>query len=262
VPIQSAAPAWPRLVASALVSLTLLGCASTPRETTSSPPRLSWAGVPIGSPPTPNPGLKRGMISRALGEWEYFDRQTVAFHGSDESIPHVGAWEDDNDIYSGRVNLYWRAVGKPGLTGMDCHDPWSAAFISWVMDASGVPAYEFPRATAHSVYLASLIERAVLPGRIFIPRRVVDYSPEPGDLICAPRGGARPYSGDGYTSSGMLQGVNTHCDLVVAKSGQRLEVIGGNVRNSVSKTTLELEDNGHLRPLPRRPWFLIMQNRL
>jgi hypothetical protein len=202
------------------------------------------------------------MISRALGEWEYFGRQTVVFHGADESIPHVGAWEDDDAIHSDRVSTYWRTVGKPGLNGMDCRQPWSAAFISWVMQGAGVPEYQFRPATAHSVYLANLIDEAVFAGRWFIPRRVIDYSPEPGDLICAPRGGAHPSGFDGYTRSSMLQGVNTHCDLVVAKSGQTLEVVGGNVRNSVSKTSVELDGAGHLRATPRRPWFLIMQNRL
>ncbi|WP_295386080.1 DUF2272 domain-containing protein [uncultured Thiodictyon sp.] len=261
MPIQSAAPLWPRLTACTLVCLSLLGCASTPPRKPV-PPRLTWAGVPIGSPPEADPHLKRAMINRALGEWEYFGRQTVVFHGADESIPHVGSWEDDDAVHSDRVSMYWRAVGKPGLDGMDCRQPWSAAFISWVMDAAGVPRDQFQRATAHSVYLASLIDQAVFPGRIFIPRRVADYSPDPGDLICAPRGGAHPSGADGYTSPWMLQGVNTHCDLVVAKSGQRLEVVGGNVRNSVSRTTLELDGRGHLRALPRRPWFLIMENRL
>ncbi len=49
---------------------------------------------------------------------------------------------------------------------------------------------------------------------------------------------------------------------MVGKQGQTLEVIGGNVRNSVSKSTLELDGEGHLRAMPRRPWFLILQNRL
>nr|WP_295608797.1 hypothetical protein [uncultured Lamprocystis sp.] len=41
-----------------------------------------------------------------------------------------------------------------------------------------------------------------------------------------------------------------------------MDVIGGNVRNSVSKTTLELDSQGRLQPVRRRPWFLIMENRL
>jgi hypothetical protein len=53
-----------------------------------------------------------------------------------------------------------------------------------------------------------------------------------------------------------------HCDLVVGASARSLEVIGGNVRNSVSKTTLELNNKGRLLPSAKRPWFVVVENRL
>jgi hypothetical protein len=49
---------------------------------------------------------------------------------------------------------------------------------------------------------------------------------------------------------------------VVGKSWHTLEVVGGNVRNSVSKTTLQLDGAGRLQPEPRRQWFVVLQNRL
>jgi hypothetical protein len=202
------------------------------------------------------------MISRATSEWRFFGQQTVFFNGSEESIPHVGAWEDDGPSYSGRVAAYWRAAGKAGLDGMDCQQPWSAAFMTWVMQGAGVPSSQFRPATAHWIYLADMIDEAAYPGRWFVPRRIADYSPEPGDLICASRGNSRPSTFGGYASAASLSGTNGHCDLVVGKSGRTLEVIGGNVRNSVSKSTLELDAQGRLQPVPRRPWFLILQNRL
>ncbi|MBK1721149.1 DUF2272 domain-containing protein [Thiocystis violacea] len=246
-----------------LLSLTLLSCATPPQP--GAPERTtgeSWAGTRIGAPPAPNPAMKRTMIARANQEWSYFGRQTVVFKGAEESIPHVGDWEDDDVRHSGRVNSYWRAVGKPGLNGMDCQKPWSAAFISWIMQSSGVPESQFPSATAHWVYLANIVQNASLPGRYFVPRRLTDYSPQPGDLICAYRSPSRIVTINGYTTASMLRGMSGHCDLVVAKNGQALEVIGGNVRNSVSKSTLELDAQGRLQQVPRRPWFLIIQNRL
>jgi hypothetical protein len=66
----------------------------------------------------------------------------------------------------------------------------------------------------------------------------------------------------GYTSPSMLKGTSTHCDLVIARQGQSLEAIGGNVRNSVSRISVELDANGRLQSVPRRPWFIILQNRL
>jgi len=221
-----------------------------------------WAGRAIGSAPAPNPALKRTIVARAKGEWEYFGRQTVVFRGSEESMPHVGYWEDDDTSYSQRVNAYWRAVGQPGLNGMDCTKPWSAAFISWVMQRAGVPASQFRPAIAHWEYLGQAIDDAALPGQWFVPQRISDYSPQPGDLICSSRGPRRPGMIGGYTSSRMLQGTNTHCDLVVAKKGKQVEAIGGNVRNSVTKISVELDSAGRLKSVPRRPWFMILRNRL
>jgi hypothetical protein len=255
------APAWPKLAAILACCLILAACGGAP-EKPGGGAAGTWAGRSLGTAPSPKPAIKKSMISRANSEWQFFGRQTVVLQGTEESIPHVGNWEDDGRVYSDRVNAYWRAVGKPGLDGMDCRDPWSAAFISWVMENSGVPRSQFVSAGAHWVYMADLIDQAPYPGRWFVPRRIKDYSPEPGDLICASRGLTRPESFDGYVSPSTLAGYNTHCDLVVAKSGQTLESIGGNVRNSVSRTSQELDGQGHLRPVGRRPWFVIMQNRL
>jgi len=239
----------------------ILGSCATPQShgPTGS---TTWAGRAIGSPPAPNPAMKRAMIARANAEWDYFGRQTVVYRGKEESIPHVGYWEDDDTGHSQRVNSYWRAVGQPRLDGMDCEKPWSAAFISWVMQRSGVPPSQFRPAIAHWVYLSQAIDDAGLPGRWFVPQRPSDYSPQPGDLICSSRGPRRPGMVGGYTSPSMLQGTNTHCDLVTATQVRQLEAIGGNVRNSVSKISLELDAEGRLRSVPRRPWFLILQNRL
>lgn len=258
---STAALVWSKRAAIVFAALALVACGSTP-EKSAGGPAGSWAGRPLGTPPSAQRGIKRAMISRAEREWEFFGRQTVVYRATEESIPHVGSWEDDGRVYSDRVNLYWRAVGKPGLDGMDCREPWSAAFISWVMQSAGVPSTQFRPASAHAVYLADLIDQAPYPGRWFVPRRIQDYSPEPGDLICASRGFSRPGGFDGYTSPSLLAGTNTHCDLVVAKSGATLEAIGGNVRNSVSRSSQELDGQGHLRPTARRPWFVIMQNRL
>ncbi|MFM1920055.1 MAG: hypothetical protein RLZZ303_1689, partial [Candidatus Hydrogenedentota bacterium] len=48
----------------------------------------------------------------------------------------------------------------------------------------------------------------------------------------------------------------------VAKKGKQLEAIGGNVRNSVSKVSIAVDSKGRLKSVPRRPWFMILRNRL
>ena len=143
-------PARPLALGLALL-LALAGCATPP------PPAegpLSWSGYPLGPPPAPDPGLRQALLARADEEWRFFGRQVVVFRGEAESIPHVGAWEDDDGTYAGRVNAYWRVVGRPGVDGMDCQQPWSAAFVSWLMWGAGVPEDQFPATPAHGVYIA------------------------------------------------------------------------------------------------------------
>lgn len=253
----------PRAPVALALCVAIAGCATAPSPPPPTTPGPStWAGRVIGTPPAPNPVLRQSLINHANQEWEFFGRQRVVFKDGAESIPLVGAWEDDDASYSNRVNAYWRAVGKPRLDGMDCHRPWSAAFVSWVMEQAGVPEDQFPPTPAHGVYLAQIIQRSDMPGRYFVPRRVADYSPNPGDLICASRGTSRAGTFDEHTGPDVLVRANVHCDLVVQKTDTVLEAIGGNVRNSVSRSTLELDGDGRLQVIPRRPWFLILQNRL
>lgn len=244
----------------ACLALVISGCGSAPTSTGKG--FGVWSGRPIGSPPAPNPAMRRAMISRALGEWKYFGQQTVVFRGKNESIPHVGYWEDNDADHSQRVNRYWTAAGHPEINGMDCKIPWSAAFMTWVMKSSGVPNSQFTSSIAHWEYLAQSVAESGSAGRWFVPRRVADYTPRPGDLICSSRGKRRARPVGGYISAEKLEGTSTHCDLVVSRQGRKLEAIGGNVRNSVSRQSVELDGKGRLKSVPRRPWFMILENRL
>ncbi|WP_301337827.1 DUF2272 domain-containing protein [Microcystis sp. MC19] len=56
----------------------------------------------------------------------------------------------------------------------------------------------------------------------------------------------------------------SHCDIVVAKNNNQLEVIGGNVGDSVAKTIVSLDDQGHIKVTKPdfRPWFVVIKNNL
>jgi hypothetical protein len=93
-----------------------------------------------------------------------------------------------------------------------------------------------------------------------IPHTIQKYKPKPGDLICANRGKSTPTK----VIEELPDSLNykLHCDIVVETTGQTLEAIGGNVRNSVSKTILTLSPEGYLQFTKHRPWFLIIENGL
>lgn len=247
-----------------VLCIVLAGCSGQKKKTGEPPAKVT---VPPVAPEKPRGAelspFKRTILNLARREWEFFGRQTVVLDGEEESIPHVGKWEDDGETYAVRVNWYWQAVGKPGLNGNDCRQPWSAAFVSWIMREAGVPTYQFPPEEAHWGYLSHFLRSEGDPYAAFVPRSIAEYRPKPGDLICATRGGngEAPFPGQSFRSV-LLEHTKLHCDIVVERSGNTLSAIGGNVRNSVSKTLLTLDKDGLVQPTQRRPWFVAVENRL
>lgn len=238
------------------------GCAGKkkPASGAHKPPETGVARLPSGSS---RASMRQRILKTALQEWEFFGRQTVRLDGNEESMPHVGKWEDDGDPWSTRVNWYWSAVGKPDLDGFDCKEPWSAAFISWVMRQAGLSSSQFPSADAHWSYIRFFINHETHSDAAFIGHRITEYSPKPGDLICATRGNHGFIPVYDMPPGSVLSGhTKLHCDIVVERIGATLSSIGGNVRNSVSKTYITLKPDGQLQPTERRPWFVVLENRL
>jgi len=117
-----------------------------------------------------------------------------------------------------------------------------------------VPAALFPPSGLHSDYLRAIAKSGDEPDARFVLRDAKLFRPRPGDLICATRAGA---SIPAYNQ--IPDGTTMHCDLVVRNDGGMLESIGGNVRNSVSKTVRAAGPDGLL---PRdRPWVLVVEDR-
>lgn len=225
--------------------------------------RVLWGSLVLGLagcavvPPRPavDPQLVRGNILKlAAAEWNAFGGQTIYHDGGRERIDPVGVWEDERRG-SPRIAAYWRAVGED-WSGKDCDKPWSAAFISWLMLESGVAEGQFSPSGLHADYLRAIARHQDEPGARFALRDVTAFSPRPGDLICAPRAGARIAAFDAIPD-----GTPMHCDLVVAVADGTLESIGGNVRNSVSKTLRKLDAAGRLDLSNDRPWVLVVENR-
>jgi hypothetical protein len=251
----------PLLIASILA---LVGCSSAPKipAQPEEQPKAQETEPQVASSGPPSLGFWQDrIVEAAKSEWVYFGEQIVVIDGDQESIPHVGIWEDDDDSHSERINQYWRAVGKPRLSGYDCKQPWSAAFISWIMQAAGVPNDLFPPSRAHRSYLNRFIANADDLYAALVPRTIHQYKAKPGDLICATRGRIKPPEVLEELQD-LLYSWRMHCDIVVETSGQTLQAIGGNVRNSVSKTIMTLSPDGYVQFTRARPWVLIVENRL
>ena len=160
----------------------------------------------------------------------------------------------------GRQNAEWK--GPDGIAAR-WNAPWSAAFISWVMCEAGVGATEsFQRAVAHHTYIDQAIRArdGRSPSAAYVAYDVGESAIAPGDLLCSSRRPVYRTLADRRRQMGV--GARTHCDIVVKidERAERMFVIGGNVRGTVSLKLLQAERQagkpiGVMDPDEERPIF-------
>ena len=175
-----------------------------------------------------------------------------------------------------RVAGYWRESGTlsamgaiPGATSCmqpagnrytdtDCRaflidNPWSAAFISWVMTRASVPG--FNRSPRHIDY----IRAAYQGGASGSPYRLANpgtEKPAPGDMLCFLRNRSSTLNYAGLIEalgSGRAGNWKSHCEVVIGANvgGDRtMYLVGGNVANAVVMRKLMLDRTGLLE-LPK-----------
>ena len=131
--------------------------------------------------------------------------------------------------------------------------PWSAAFVSFVMARAGLPG--FVASASHIDFVRDAYQNpATSPYALADPDSA---NPAAGDLLCFSR--ARDVIGPqglrDMLDSGSTDGLNMHCDIVVATSPNgdgKLYLVGGNVLQGVTMRVLPLNRAGRIWALPRR----------
>jgi hypothetical protein len=233
----------------------------------------------------PLAAIRRRVVDLAVQEWGFFgfsirDEEAYAAFASKQAITLAGGGADGADLLRrsffprlsvaeatrvapsvagywavtpeatmmiARQNASWREPDAPRRA-----DPWSAAFISWVMCEAGLgSAARFQRAIAHHAYIDQAI-RARLgaePQAAFVAYDGGEAPIAAGDLLCASR---RPvYRSLVERRRQMGVGARTHCDIVVSvdEAAGRIAAIGGNVGRAVSLKLLRAGRgaNGHLQ---------------
>ncbi len=179
-------------------------------------------------------------------EWLHFGKQTYSITNS---LTNQGMRETDAGFWQ-RIGVYWELGTGSDKDGQDTDWPWSAAFISYVMKMAGADK-RFKYSTRHSDYINESIHGNT---RFFKGRKLNEYTPKVGDLVC--------YSKQhGISLDQLPKYYKSHTDIVVNKTPKYIEVIGGNVGNSVSKKYLKIDDKGRLIDTNHK-WFVIMENKL
>lgn len=238
-----------------LLLLSVAACATQPapkqaKDLRPLGPCPPWSWKPEAPPPTSS--AKTSMVLLAVGEWARFGRQVITYSvDAPPRTEQLGVKERDAPE---RITDYWRAVDRPGRSGLD-DVPWSAAFISWDIESAGVPRDLFCPDQRHTIYVERMVTRAAQPGAVFFPRRPNERAPQVGDLICASR------NGSATTLDNLNRGAG-HCDIVVEIRPGEVHAIGGNVGDSVSRSVFPLDASGFLSPISARPVFTVIENRL
>jgi hypothetical protein len=235
---------------------------------------------------------RRRIVDLAIQEWGFFRFPIVDYTGVDDeaSLYRVrgrfpGLPEEEAVRVAGSVAGYWAVTPQganmitrqnrawEGPWGIDGRwaDPWSAAFISWVMCEAGLgETGQFQRAVAHWSYIDQAIRArdGNAPNSGYVAYDVGDEPIVPGDMLCSSR---RPtYRSVAERRRQMGNGARTHCDIVVKvdEPGKRIFAIGGNVRRAVSLKLFPTVrgPDGNLRPEnlsfdDERPMFVHMKLR-
>jgi len=199
------------------------------------------AAAPAPAAPAAPGTFGARAASIAIGEWHKFGEQTYDISGH---ATHVGHKEGEDPYYK-YVGDYWRVgVNNDTLTGQDHSVPWSAAFISWVMKTAGA-GDRFHYSPQHSVYIFRAIKDLLQakPDAPYYCYQLREWKPQVGDFVCWAREAGIDYE---HQNGGDYPG---HCDVVVEVRADQVQIVGGNVGDSVTKRPLGLNDSGFLSPV-------------
>jgi len=225
------------------------------------------------------PSARERMLRIAVAEWEDWGRveldpwqrpPSTRAESNPANFPRVLAYwravpEDEGAVARNRPLYVAALAGAAGGEALWQEPYWSAAFISYVMRAAGVDAREFPPSAAHSTYVDAMIRDAErFPATApFIPHSPREYAPQPGDLLCADRS-RTPITDWRQRAADDGRFRPMHCDIVVTVRPGRVEAIGGNVLDAVTRTRFPADAYGYLLPPPPGApvWFAVFENRL
>ena len=196
--------------------------------------------------------FKKRVVDSANEEWARFGYQT---RDKDGNWIQIGYKEDDDRGFAQRVGDYWRNIGRDNIDGNDGTYYWSSAFISFVMGNAGrLFGIPFKETSSHSRYIRQYVKnrKESKTNAPFVAYRLHELPAEVGDLVCYAREDTEddPYDRESSYPS--------HCDIVVNKTDTEIEVIGGNVNDSVSKKVLT-HQNGYITDTNNR-WFAVIKN--
>lgn len=174
----------------------------------------------------------------------------VASYWRDSGVlPRMASFDGANDCTYAGANRYSTVQCRSFVIDQ----PWSAAFISYVLRRAGVPGFNV--SPSHVDYVRDAL---TTPGEsAYEFRDPATTPPATGDMLCYVRSPNRVYGVEGLRQvlSAGSDGLPMHCEVVVAANpgGDGMAyLVGGNVQHSVTMRLLPVNRSGLLWTLPRR----------
>jgi hypothetical protein len=174
------------------------------------------------------------VILRSLKK-SNFKKNVVRLAENELKLWNYGSIKEGNAALMPSLRSYYK-IG----TGTNRNDKyyietaWSAAFISYLMKMAGA-GERFKYSQAHSDYIQAAKKNRLNNIKTFQAFKKNEMPVTVGDLICYPR-----QDGITYDTPGKYY---AHCDLVSEIKPGVAVGIGGNISNSVKKSTYKLDSN-------------------
>ncbi len=220
-------------------------------------------------PPAAIDASVTALLASAGREWKHWGEATWNTITSAKTRTH----RDDDEAFAKYILETYVPMGGVSTTVEAIADddfPWSAVSLSFILKQGGVTKNLFAFSASHSVYVREAVRaRQTEDASKFYwayrrDEEEVGAIPEPGDLICR----ARPNSDSEILTEAKALArfdatgaYKSHADLVVAKRPGEIDVIGGNVRDTVTKRTVAINSDGKLLN-DKFFWFAILKKRL
>jgi hypothetical protein len=201
----------------------------------------------VGAGPTATDSILSKAVHIALTEMEMFARKNGA------------VLVETQQPLSSRVLEYFKLVGRPDITDPSA-EPWSAAFISFVLNSAGASPTQFPISPHHSRYiltgLSNRIANRMNASIVYFDRN--EMAPKVGDLIgfsrtaqVKNRADMERFLPDTFFPS--------HTNLVVDVSPGRIKAIGGNLSQSIRISNVRTDAQGRIDPSDQH-FFVLQMN--
>lgn len=201
------------------------------------------------------------LLTEVRAEWAHWGRSSWNLVTGHKAIGHT----DDEDEFARYVLDHYNKVGGGSPSINDIQNdlyPWSAVGMSAVFHQAGFEKSEFPFAQAHSKWIRAFIAArnaghpALYHGfRLSEP----EATPEVGDLVGYSRIEGQTFE-KAQSVFDRTGNYPSHTDLVVERRPGEVDVIGFNVRDSVTLKTLPLTATGHMADRVHN-WFVVLRRR-